>query len=278
MPLAPYTSTMQAGPDPGTPSPSHPGVLDMGEDTPMHNLSSAIAGNPGSAGRAPESTILTKLQQRKRAAIAQPKDPASAEKPKVSPAVPKGKSIPQKKKSQKKFAKETEQGAAQQDNNPNLGQAKNAHPPQNQITVGKANGGIESAITQAQEKAQIEAKENDEMRGRIAKAVDVAMAAETPGRIDQDQVKHIINAILECASPKPQWKSWTQLDFQDQASATQSTLPTDRPNKPATWANIAAQGPPQTTKPMTKPSLAQPLCGVRTDSRLMIRLGENSPH
>lgn len=269
---------MQAGPDPGTPGPSHPGVFDMGEDTPMHDPSSASAGNPSSTGRAPESTILTRLQQRKRAAIVQPEDPASAEEPEVSPAAPKGKSIPQKKESQKKVTIETEQGAAQQDNSPSLGQAKNAHPPQKQNNVGKANWGIESAITQAQEKTRIEAKKNDEMWGRIAKAVDVAMAAETPGRIDRDQVKHIINAILECASPKPQWKSLTQPDSQDQESATQSALPTDRPNKPATWANIAAQGPPQTTKPMTKPSLAQPLRGVRTDSRLMIRLGENSPH
>ena len=142
----------------------------------------------------------------------------------------------------------------------------------------EANGGIESAITQAQEKARIEAKKNNEMWGKIAKAVDVAMAAKTPGQIDRDQVKQIINAILECASPKPQWKSSTHPDFQDQGSATQSTLPTDRRNKPATWANVAAQGPSRTPKPTTKPSLAQPLRRVRIDSRLMIRLGENSPH
>ena len=142
----------------------------------------------------------------------------------------------------------------------------------------EANMEIESAITQAQEKARMEAKENDEMWGRIAKAVDIAMEAETPGRIDRDQVKHIINAILECASLKPQWKSSNQPDFQDQRSAIQYTLPTDRRNKPATWANVAAQGLSQTPKPTTKPSLAQPLRGVRTDSRLMIRLGENSPH
>ena len=83
---------------------------------------------------------------------------------------------------------------------------------------------------------------------------------------------------MECASPKPQWKSSTQPDFQDQRSATQSTLQTDRRNKPATWANVAAQGPSRAPKPTTKSSLAQPLRGVRTDSRLMIRLGENSPH
>ena len=149
----------------------------------MHDPSSANAGNPSSAGRAPEPTVLTRLQQRKRAAIAQPEDPASAEEPEVPPAAPKGKSVPQKKKSQKKVAKETEQGAAQQDSSPSLGQAKNAHMPQDQINVGsitnariasprslpatEANGGIESAITQAQEKARIEAKENDKMWGSV---------------------------------------------------------------------------------------------------------------
>ena len=58
------------------------------------------------------------------------------------------------------------------------------------------------------------------MWGRIAKAVDIAMAAETSGQINRDQIKHIINAILEFASPKPQWKRSTQPDFQDQRSAT----------------------------------------------------------
>lgn len=48
----------------------------------------------------------------------------------------------------------------------------------------KANGGKESAITQVQGKARIEAKENDEMWGKIAKAIDVLMAAETPSQIN----------------------------------------------------------------------------------------------
>ena len=285
---------MQAGSDPGSPGPSHLEEFDMGEDTPMHHPSSANTGNPSFAGRALKPTVLTRLQQKKRAAIAQPKDPASAEELEVPPAASKGKSVPQKKKSQKKVAIETEQGIAQQDSSPSLGQAKNAHMPQDQINIDsitsaqivsprsllaiEANGGIKSAITQAQEKARIEAKENEEMWGRIAKAVDVAIAAETPGRIDRDQVKHIINTILEYASPKPQWKSSTQPNVQDQGSATQSTLPTDRRNKPATWANVAAQGPSRTPKPTTKTFLAQLFCGVRTDSRLIIRLGENSPY
>ena len=98
-PLAPYIGTMQVGPDPGNPGPSHPGEFDIREDTPMHDPSSASAGNPSSAGRAPEPTVLTRLQQKKRAAITQPEDPASAEEPEVPPAAPKGKSIPQKKRS-----------------------------------------------------------------------------------------------------------------------------------------------------------------------------------
>lgn len=71
----------------------------------------------------------------------------------------------------------------------------------------EANGEIWSAITQGQEKARIEAKENNEMWGRNAKAVDIAMATETLGRIDRDQVKYIINMILKRLSPNPQWKS-----------------------------------------------------------------------
>lgn len=290
-----YIGTMQARPDPGDPGPSHPGEVDIQEDTPMHDPSSENAGNPSPAGRVPEPTVMTRLQQRKRAAIAQPEDPPLADDPEIPPVAPKGRTIQQKKKSQKKTDKDTEQHTAQQDNTPSPVQAKNAHMRQSEINVdsrtnaqttsprsllaGKANGGIENAIAQAQEKARIEAKENDEMWGRIAKAVDIAIAAELPGRIDQDQVKHIINAILKCALPKLQRKSATQAaKTQDQRRATEPTPPTGRRNKPSTWASVAAKSPTRTSKPGTKPSLTQPLRGVRTDSRLMIRLGENSPH
>lgn len=137
----------------------------------------------------------------------------------ITPVAPKSRTILQKKKSQKKIDKDAEQYSAQQDNIPSLVQAKNACIRQNKSNVdgrtsaqatspqsllsGKPNGGIENAIAQTQEKARIEAKANDEMWGRIAKAVDIAMTAELPGRIDQDQVKHIIDAILECVLPKP---------------------------------------------------------------------------
>lgn len=42
--LIPYIGTMQAGPDPGTPSPLDLGKFDMEEDIPMHNPSSTNAG------------------------------------------------------------------------------------------------------------------------------------------------------------------------------------------------------------------------------------------
>ncbi len=93
-PLAPYISTMQAGPASGNPSPLHKGEFDFGEDNPMHDPSSTRADNPSSDSRAPEPTVLTRLQQKKRAAIAQPEDPASEEEPEVPPAAPNGKSIP----------------------------------------------------------------------------------------------------------------------------------------------------------------------------------------
>ena len=125
-----------------------------------------------------------------------------------------------KKRSQNKVAKEIEQGEAQQGNSPSLRQAKNINILKDQINVDcktkvpiaspcsllatEANGEIWSAITQGQEKARIEANENDEMWGRNAKAVDIAMATETLGRIDRDQVKYIINMILKRLSPNPQ--------------------------------------------------------------------------
>ncbi len=36
------------------------------------------------------------------------------------------------------------------------------------------------------------------MWGRIAKAVDVAMAAEGPGKVEDHPIEHIIDAILGC--------------------------------------------------------------------------------
>ncbi len=45
----------------------------------------------------------------------------------------------------------------------------------------EANGGIESVITQGLKKARMEVKKNDKMWGRAAKAVDIAIAAETLG-------------------------------------------------------------------------------------------------
>lgn len=71
----------------------------MGEDIPMHNLSSANVGNLSSTNHTPKPIMLTRFQQKKRSAITQPKDLASAKKPEVLLAVVKSRSIPQKKKS-----------------------------------------------------------------------------------------------------------------------------------------------------------------------------------
>lgn len=49
-----------------------------------------------------------------------------------------------------------------------------------------------------QEKVRKEEKEKGAMWGRIAKAVDVAMAAEGPGKVEDHEIEHIINAILGC--------------------------------------------------------------------------------
>ena len=277
---------MQAGRDPDSQGP-------MGEDISMQDQSAAKTSSEGSATRIFEPTVLTRLQQKKRAAKAQPEEPASAD----DQGAPAPQRVKLKKRSQKNTAtqdKANEQGADQQDSSPNPESARDTHAspnPTNHESTGKAktagalseikgmaNGGIENAVAQAQESARAEAKEKDEMWGRIAKAVDVAMAAETPGKIEGYQIKHIVNAILDYALAKPQGKSPANSDSHDQANTTQAVELVNEQGKSATWANIAAQKPPKTPKPPTKPSLAEPLRGMRIDSRLMIRLGENSPH
>lgn len=68
--LASYIGIMQAGPNPENPGPSHLREFNMEEDTSMHNPSSAKVGYSSFAGRAPKHTVLTRLQQKKKAAIA----------------------------------------------------------------------------------------------------------------------------------------------------------------------------------------------------------------
>ena len=125
--FAPYIGTMQAGPDSGILGPSHLEKFDIGEDIPMHNPLSANVGNTTFVGHAPKSTVLTRLQQKNKAVIAQSKNLALAKEPEVPPAAPKNKNVPKKKRSQKKDVTKTEQGVDQQDSNLNLGQAKNAY-------------------------------------------------------------------------------------------------------------------------------------------------------
>ena len=122
--------------------------------------------------------------------------------------------ILQNKKSQKKAAtqnKVSKQGAGQPVSTSSPKNTRNtrvAPSPTNFESGGKAraagslsrirattNREIENAIAQAQESARAVVKEKDEMWGRIA------MAAETPGKIEDYQIKHIVNAILDCALP-----------------------------------------------------------------------------
>ncbi len=117
---------MQAGRDPDIQGP-------MGEDIPMQEQSAANTSSEGSATRISEPTVLTRLQQKKRAAKAQPEEPASAD-DQGAPAPQRVKLIPQKKRSQKNTAtqyKANEQGADQQDSSPSPESARDTHAPPN---------------------------------------------------------------------------------------------------------------------------------------------------
>lgn len=85
---------MQAGRDPDSQD-------TMGDDSPMQDQNTANAGNKSFATRIFEPTVLTRLQQKKRAAKEQPEELASAD-DQGAPAPQKARLIPQKKKSQKK--------------------------------------------------------------------------------------------------------------------------------------------------------------------------------
>lgn len=90
---------MQARPDFRNPAPLHPGKIDIQKNIPMHNLLCRNLGNQRKAGRAPKSTVMTKLQQKKKAIIAQLEDQPLAGELEISPIVPKSKTILEKKKS-----------------------------------------------------------------------------------------------------------------------------------------------------------------------------------
>ena len=120
------------------------------------------------------------------------------------------------------------------------------------------------------------------MWGRIAKAVDEAMEAEPPGNIESHHVEHIVNAILDCALPFQQQvdKTNAQSPFTrektEQHSDGAQAHKADRPQgKTGTWAERAT---PNCQTATGKPTLAQQLKGTRPDERLMVRLGQDSPH
>lgn len=92
---------MQTKPDPGNLGLSHPGEFNI-ENTPIYELLSVNIGNSSSTSLVPKPTVLIRLQKRKRVAISQPKELVSTEDLAILLVASKGKSILQKKKSQKK--------------------------------------------------------------------------------------------------------------------------------------------------------------------------------
>lgn len=71
---------MQTRPDLGDPDPSHPDK----EVISMYNSSSDNVGNPSPTDHTIKSTVMTRLQQRKRAATLKPKEQTSIDIQKVN--------------------------------------------------------------------------------------------------------------------------------------------------------------------------------------------------
>lgn len=171
-----------------------------------------------------------------------------------------------------------EPGGSNQDRSPvedvNLESEKSRNKGKQREKQGQHNGGIEAAIIKEQEKVRLATKERDKMWGRIAKAVDIAMAAEAPGKIQQKQVDYILKAIMDCALPEGP----VERPSQEAKVVEDNAIPSPSIPKPV-WPKTP--NPPQTKpgpKAPSKPTLQSPLNGNRADSRLMIRLGETSPH
>ena len=215
-------------------------------------------------------SVTTRLQAKKRVADTQPEDQDVEE---GTTAKPPDLPAPEHHPSVAQTSAET-------------GHTRNRNGKYNTTNSNESGGtsGIENAIRKAQEKVRKEEKEKDAMWGRIAKAVDVAMAAEGPGKVEDHQIEHIINAILGCRTlSKSQLQkqrrntgAQTAITEEPQFQEVESPATTILPAKQETWANVAASKAPK--KMSNKPTLSKPLQGARTDSRLMVRLGENSPH
>ena len=111
------------------------------------------------------------------------------------------------------------------------------------------------------------------------------MAAETSGKIEEYQVEYIINAIANCCTlprTKLELKSKNtetnlipQLRKHTSDQSFSSSEISSLSGRLQTLATMAAQSP---KKNKTNPSLAHLLQRVPEDSRLMVRLGKNSPH
>lgn len=144
---------------------------------------------------------------------------------------------------------------------------------------------VQKAVHDAQAQAKkSRRKKRDSLWGRVAKAVDDAMEAESPEQIERHHIDHILKAILECALPKlpciQKPSSSHQRKEEDKSGEERQEGHNMEPTAPSrtsskTLANIAAK---KGNSDIGKPTLASPLKGLRPDERLMVRLGKESPH
>ena len=104
------------------------------------------------------------------------------------------------------------------------------------------------------------------MWARISKTVDMAMAAEDPREIKQQQIEHVLQTIMVCVLPKIQVENPESSLINLSPSAQTATATTfdiqisavSFPSKSHSWANVAAQNAPH-TKSLTKLCLAKSL-------------------
>lgn len=84
--------------------------------------------------------------------------------------------------------------------------------------------------------------------GRTAKEADVAMEAEPPGSIESQDVKHIVDAILDCALPYQKWVEKANAqgpgnsEMAEQHSDRATHLKAEQPRgNTGTWTHIATR-------------------------------------
>ena len=147
-------------------------------DTVMSNRAPA----ENAISKSSSQSVTTRLQDKKRVVDTQPKDPNVEES-----AIAKPPDL---------LAPEYNPSVAQTPAKTGHTHNRNGKNNTNNSNKSGRTSGIENAIRKVQEKVRKEEKEKDAIWGRIAKTVDVAMAAEGPGEVEEHQIEHIINAIL----------------------------------------------------------------------------------